>query len=139
MVKFTLRVYYIILSDRQKKMASIYTEIWFMLIQWEHHQSITILSFESEDIRDSEPLRAMITKFLEEGRRDFLIDLENVVYLSSSVLGLLITLFKDLKLKGGRLELVNAQPSISNLFEITRLDKILEIYNDKVTALISFE
>jgi len=109
-----------------------------MLIHWDFYQSVTILQFELEELRDPEPLRNAISLHLQEGRKDFLFDLENIVYISSSVLGLFITLYKDLKEQGGRLKLVNAQPSVTNLFEITRLDKILEMYNDRNVALQSF-
>lgn len=110
-----------------------------MLINWDYNQSVTIFTIIVDDLRDPEPLREAISKHLQDGRKDFLIDLENVVYISSSVLGFFITLYRDLKEQGGRLKLVNAQPSVSNLFEITRLDRILEMFNDKVTALNSFQ
>jgi len=110
-----------------------------MFVHWDHNQSVTILSFEVDDLRDPELLRQLIFKQLQEGRKDFLIDLENVVYVSSAVLGFFITLYKDLKEQGGRLKLVNAQPSVSNLFEITRLDRILEMFSDRTTALNSFQ
>ena len=110
-----------------------------MFIQWDHDQSVTIITFEVDDLRDPEPLRQAILKQLQDGRKDFLIDLENIVYISSAVLGFFITLYKDLKEQGGRLKLVNTQPSVSNLFEITRLDRILEMYCDRITALNSFQ
>lgn len=110
-----------------------------MLVYWDHAHSVTIISFDVDDLREPEPLRQLIFKQLHEDRKDFLIDLESVVYVSSAVLGFFITLYKDLKEQGGRLKLVNAQPSVSNLFEITRLDRILEMYSDRTTALNSFQ
>lgn len=110
-----------------------------MLVHWDYNQSVTIFSFEVDELRDPEPLRQAFMKQIQEGRKDFLIDLENVFYISSAVLGFFITLFKDLKDKGGRLKLVNAQPSVSSLFEITRLDRILEMYSDRGVAIRSFQ
>ncbi len=92
-----------------------------------------------DELRDPEPLRNVVATQIKEEHKDFLIDLENVIYISSSVLGLFITFHKELKEQNGRVKLVNAQPSVSSLLEMTRLDKILELFNDTKTALKSFE
>ncbi|MFB3784867.1 MAG: STAS domain-containing protein [bacterium] len=110
-----------------------------MLIKVENHGSVTVVSFEVEDqFNDPEPLRQVITERMDAGFKDFLIDLENIVYMSSSSLGFIITLYQQLKKKGGRLKLMKAQPSVSNLIEITRLDRLLEMFDDQDTALRSF-
>jgi len=111
-----------------------------MLIKVEDWNSVSVVSFEVEDqFNDPEPLRQVITERMDAGCKDFLLDLENIVYMSSSSLGFIITLYQQLKREGGRLKLMNAQPSVSNLIEITRLDRILEMYSDRETALRSFE
>ena len=110
-----------------------------MYINWNYLNSVTIISFDMDELRDPEPLRNVVATHIKEKRKDFLIDLENVIYISSSVLGLFITLHKELKEQNGRVKLVNAQPSVSSLLEMTRLDKILELFNDTKTALKSFE
>jgi anti-anti-sigma regulatory factor len=50
----------------------------------------------------------------------------------------LITSFRELESKGGSLKLLNVQPSVSSVLEITRLNRILEMFNDEETALKSF-
>ncbi len=110
-----------------------------MLISWNYLNSITIVSFEMDELRDPEPLRNIVASHIKEGRKDFLINLENVIYISSSVLGLFITFHKELKEIDGCVKLVNAQPSVSSLLEMTRLDKILELFNDIKIAIKSFE
>lgn len=113
---------------------------FLMLIKVENHDSVTVVSFEVEEqFNDPEPLRKVITERMDAGCKDFLIDLENIVYMSSSSLGFIITLYQQLKKEGGRLKLMKAQPSVSNLIEITRLDRLLEMFDDQDTALRSFE
>ena len=64
-----------------------------------------------------------------------LIDLEAVEFLSSSVLGKLIRLYKRARQAGGRVRLCSIRPSIREVFEITQLDKVFEIYPDADEAL----
>lgn len=66
---------------------------------------------------------------------DLLIDLDDVEFLSSSVLGKLIRLLKRVREKNGRLRLCSIRPSILEVFEITQLHKVFEIYPDAEEAL----
>lgn len=66
---------------------------------------------------------------------DILIDLNDVEFLSSSVLGKLIRLLKRIRETNGRLRLCSIRPSILEVFEITQLHKVFEIYPDADEAL----
>ncbi len=66
---------------------------------------------------------------------DLLIDLNDVEFLSSSVLGKLIRLLKRTRQINGRLRLCSIRPSILEVFEITQLNKVFEIYPDAAEAL----
>jgi len=102
--------------------------------------SVCVVSFdEDEQLRDPEPLREYIRELLDQGQNQILIDMANVTYISSSVLGVLITTYRELQSSNGTIKLVNVQPSVSNLFSITRIDRIIEMFNDIDTALKSFE
>jgi anti-anti-sigma factor len=110
-----------------------------MDINREDQGNITIISFDGEDqFYDPEPLQKAIQIFLDEGRTFLLIDFETIGYISSSVLGCLITTYRELKEKNGQLKVLNVQPSVSNVFEITRLNRIIEMFNDRDKALKSF-
>lgn len=64
-----------------------------------------------------------------------LIDFANVAHMSSSALGMLITLRKRVAERGGRLALCGIQPSILEVFVITRLNEIFEIFETRPQAL----
>lgn len=66
---------------------------------------------------------------------NILIDLDDVEFLSSSVLGKLIRLLKRIRERNGRLRLCSIRPSILEVFEITQLHKVFEIYPDADEAL----
>jgi anti-sigma B factor antagonist len=61
---------------------------------------------------------------------DLVVDLKAIDFLSSSVLGKLIRLLKRTRQAGGRLRLCSIRPAILEVFEITQLDTVFEIYTD---------
>ncbi len=102
--------------------------------------SVTVFSFdEDEHLNDPAPLQQAMQRVLDEGRTNILFDLQNVTYISSGVLGFFITTFRQMEKNDGNLKILNVQPCISNVFHITRMDRVMEMYNDMQTALKSFE
>jgi anti-sigma B factor antagonist len=67
-----------------------------------------------------------------------LLDFTNVEYLSSAALGKLITLHKRVREKKGQLRFCAIKPKIYDVFRITKLDKIFEIYENQEKALADF-
>ena len=68
-----------------------------------------------------------------------LVDFVNVGHLSSSALGLLIKLLKQVREKKGQLALCNIQPQIYEVFTITRLSDMLTIKKSRGEALASMQ
>ena len=66
-----------------------------------------------------------------------IIDFSQVGHMSSSALGMLITLQKRVRDKKGQLRLCNIQPSIYEIFVITRLNEIFQISQSKPDAIAS--
>ncbi|MDA7979158.1 MAG: STAS domain-containing protein [Pirellulales bacterium] len=64
-----------------------------------------------------------------------LLNFSNVEFLSSAALGKLITLDKKSKTKGSVLKLSNIKDEIMEVFRITRLDRVFDIYDDETDAL----
>ena len=65
----------------------------------------------------------------------FVLDFSGVGHMSSSALGMLITLHKRLREKGGELRLCGIQPAILEVFAITRLNEIFTICQTREQAL----
>ena|SRR5438105_4389134 len=55
------------------------------------------------------------------------LDLANIEYLTSTVLGHLLGLHKRLAAAGGHLCLKNAGPAVLEVFKVTQLDQVLDI------------
>lgn len=68
-----------------------------------------------------------------------LLDFSNVEHLSSAALGTLITINNKVRQKGGQLRLCNIHPQIYEVFVITKLNKLFQIYEDAEQAMESFQ
>jgi len=73
-----------------------------------------------------------------EGRKKLLLNFRNVEYMSSAVLGMLVTLNKKVQMAGGKLVLCSIDPQIQEVFAITKLDKLFVIRGDEQEALQAF-
>jgi anti-sigma B factor antagonist len=74
-----------------------------------------------------------------EDRKKLLVSLSSVDFLSSAALGKLITLDKKAAARGGLLKLSNVCPNLSQLFSVTRLDRLFDIETDEALALAAFQ
>ena len=63
----------------------------------------------------------------QQARRDLLLDLGDVPYLTSMWLGKLIALHKQVQRRGGRLALVNVPAHVLEVFRLTSLDQFLDV------------
>jgi anti-sigma B factor antagonist len=79
-----------------------------------------------------------ITRLLEQGKVNFLVDLGQVNFLDSSGLGALVRAMTMSQKEGGQTKLLSARPQIRKLLEMTKLDSVFEIYDDRESALSSF-
>jgi anti-sigma B factor antagonist len=67
-----------------------------------------------------------------------ILNFENVQYMSSAVLGKLITLNKNILKEKGKLKLCSIDKNVFEIFSIMKLDKLFAIYDTEEEALESF-
>lgn len=75
---------------------------------------------------------------LADGDRKFLVDFERAGYIDSSGLGVLVSLSKQIRQEGGELRICGLDEDLRTLFELTRLDTVFDITDDRGTALDDF-
>ena len=81
-----------------------------------------------------------LSEFLEDGSKNFVIDLQDLQHINSSGLGVLITLLTKARKIGGEVTLANPSAYIKNLLLITKLNTIFKIHptqEDAVNAYIT--
>jgi len=104
----------------------------------EYAENATIVTFTDERILEEKDIRALqesIMSVIEQaGRINLILDFCNVRFLSSAVLGLLIRISKKVYERDGQLRLCGINSKIYEIFRITRLTKIFDIYQDVKSA-----
>ena len=103
---------------------------------------ITIVTFVDKRILDESNIQDIGEQLFELVEKRYkvrmLLNFENVEYLSSAALGKLITLNKKVKAEKGKLKLCNIRPQIYDVFKITKLNKLFEIYDSEDRALARY-
>jgi len=67
--------------------------------------------------------------------KGLVINFEKVNFIDSSGIGLIVSIFKTVQQKEGKFGLTNLSKKNEEIFSITRLDKILNIYGSEKEAL----
>lgn len=101
---------------------------------------ITILTVTG-DLVIGEPettFKKTVTRLLEEGRVNLLVDLSSVGFLDSSGLGALVRALTQSQKEGGQTKLLNAGPQVRKLLQMTKLDSVFEMHSDLEAAVSSF-
>jgi len=92
--------------------------------------SILVLSLEGEVMggADTKPLQDRIYAAIREGSPFVVLDMKQVDWINSSGLGTLMACLTTLRGSGGDLRLANASDRVRRPIEITRLDKVLQMF-----------
>jgi len=103
---------------------------------------VTVANFRAQKILDDLIIQQVGDELFQvadsEPGLKLLLNFEGVAFLSSSVLGKLISLNKKCKANQGKLKFCQMDPKVYELFTITGLHKLFSIHDDEVTALQDF-
>lgn len=86
------------------------------------------------DIESADDFRQDFAWLLESGVTQFFVDLSRVSYVDSSGLGSLIRLDQETKSRGGKTWFYSLTPSVSEIFSLTHLDKVMELHRTRLEA-----
>lgn len=109
----------------------------------EYFSDIAVVTLTDEKILEEADIQALensITPLIEKtpGMK-MILDFSNVQFLSSAVLGLLIRISKKIYETNGQLKLCNINEKIFQVFTITRLDRIFDIFKTQESAQSDFD
>jgi anti-anti-sigma factor len=96
-------------------------------------RDVTVVHFTGSQVSlDEETLRRTHDQLLaladEPSESDLLLDFANVEYLTSTALGMLVSLRKKLLARGRRLTVGNLSPQLHEVFTVTKLDSFLDLH-----------
>jgi anti-sigma B factor antagonist len=109
----------------------------FMKLEVTAGNGVSILRLKGDrlDAHNSEALKAKIKEVYEGGAKSVLVDLAEVRFIDSSGLGALVSGFKNAVSYKGSLALSGFQDQVSSMFELTRLNRVFDIYASEQEAL----
>ena len=100
-------------------------------IKVEYGTEVTIATFDVDNILEEQQIKkleaALTPVIARNEEKKLVLNFENVRFMSSAFLGLLVKVHKRVIEAGGRLQLMNLDPKIYKVFEITQLTKIFDI------------
>ena len=112
-----------------------------MNLNLEKINGYTVLFVQEEriDAHNSDELKGAVLRLLEQGEVNIIVQLGQVRFIDSSGLGALLSGYKNAAAKSGKLAIANFQQQVLSMFELTRLDRVFEIYADLNEAFESFQ
>jgi anti-sigma B factor antagonist len=97
---------------------------------------IPIVNLKGEvDLHTCAEFRETLRDLIENKHYDIVINLADVPYLDSAALGVLVDAVRRVREHEGSISLVSTTPFVRRAFEITRLVKIFQLYDDNESAL----
>ena len=102
-------------------------------------QDITVVGFQTTQILDAPAIEEIAQQLYplvdKQARRKIVLDFDKVKFLSSQMLGVLITLHKKSAAIKGRVVLCGLRPELKKVFTIMKLERVLSIVDDESGAI----
>jgi anti-sigma B factor antagonist len=83
-------------------------------------------------------LRETINKLVDSGKKNILINMQEVTTIDSSGIGELVGCYTSVTNKGGKLKLLHLPPKISDVLTVTQLITVFDVYESESEAISSF-
>ncbi len=90
------------------------------------------------DLASGTELKNEVKKVFDSGKNCVHLNMSKIEFINSSGLGALVSVMKETRLRKGRLTLSNLANYVQEIFEITQLSHIFEIFPTQEDALASF-
>ena len=95
----------------------------------------SIITIEGDvDLYSSPKVREQISALTEKKVPVIMINLQGVKYMDSSGIATFVEGFQNVKKYKGKLIFYNLQTLVKDIFELTKLEKVFEIYDDENMA-----
>ena len=104
---------------------------------------VTVITFDGALLCDTSGIEAAGEKIkdmvLAEHPKKVVVDFCGVKFFSSQVLGVLLKLWRRVEGYQGKVAISGINPQLHRVFKITNLDKLFEFFEDRKSAVESFD
>jgi anti-sigma B factor antagonist len=83
-------------------------------------------------------LQDQLNQLIEEKQYNFLLDLQDLDYISSAGLGVLMGILREVRNMGGDLKIINMSEKIERVFNLLGFSRLMRIYSKEEEALKAF-
>jgi anti-sigma B factor antagonist len=83
-------------------------------------------------------LHTVFDDLVTRGEQNYVIDLSNVTFMDSSGLAALARLYKRIRIGRGDVRLCGPRADMRRIIELTRFDRVFEIFGTRDAAIASF-
>ncbi|MFA6220984.1 MAG: STAS domain-containing protein [Desulfomonilaceae bacterium] len=105
----------------------------------EKMDGVTVISTDERlDALAAPKLKEIVKNMSEEAKTKLVIDLAKTKFIDSSGCGALVASLRTLLKNHGDLKIARPSPQAQTLFQLTRLHRVFEIFDDLDTAIKSF-
>ncbi len=107
-------------------------------IEVEEKDNVMLLKLDGEvDVYTAPKLKSRLVELVDQGKFKIVVDLEQVDFMDSSGLGVLVGGLKRVRSHEGAIALICTQENILKIFRITGLVKVFPIFEDQDQAIQS--
>jgi anti-sigma B factor antagonist len=111
-----------------------------MEIRTKQEGNVAVLTLSGRlDLASGSTLKEHLKRLFEKNITSVHLNMAEVEFINSSGLGALVSVMKEVRLLKGRLTLSNLASYVQEIFEITQLSHIFEIYATEQEAIGSFQ
>jgi anti-sigma B factor antagonist len=87
---------------------------------------------------ESQALRVELKSLIAEGKKEIVLNMDNIKYIDSAGLGILVAAHVCAKAQGASLKLSNLGSKFQEVLQITKLLTVFDVYNTEAAAIASF-
>jgi len=87
---------------------------------------------------ESQALRQKLKSLITEGNKKIILNMDNIKYIDSAGLGILVAAHVSAKLQGASLILSNLGTKFEEILQITKLVTVFEVFHTEAAAIASF-
>ncbi len=111
-----------------------------MSFQHRSEKGIVILSLSGKimSCEDAVPLRDQVKDYIDQGSRQFVVDMADVPWINSEGIGLLAMTMATIKGADGKMVLASVSEKVEKVLTITKFDGLMEQFDNCQTAIESF-
>lgn len=89
---------------------------------------IITVELVSATIKEAEQFKKILTDEIENGTRNLIVDMGYCEYMDSTFLGAMVVALKRMLANNGKLKICSLKPQVLAMFELTRMDRVFDLY-----------